>query len=409
MLNFSTVSLANHSTHDINSASISQDSKLHIVNWPHDILRLVGRLMPRKDAISFTSTCVLLFTLRYKAGGHGILYAQRWKRIPNSPGAIRSALNLENRTTVDWHTIKNYAPAISAVTLDFNTFSSQRELASLVANLKDLVRLTTLNIHCPGLNKAHIIALLLTVFELNNLQSLTIFTDKLTTLPTGLEKLKRLQSLLINVFYLTRLPAELGQLQHLQSLTINAKKLTTLPAELAQLQSLQNLTVKSYSLTTLPAELGQLTNLQNLFIEAPELATLPSELGQLQMLQILKVTTPCLKTLPAELGQLQNLQSLTIDSHSLTTLPAELGQLQSLQSLTLWTSRLTTLPSELGLLQNLKSIHIFAKNLTNLPPEFGQLQSLQILTIYKGCIFPAEMNYLKERGVIKIIIPPEDY
>lgn len=188
-------------------------------------------------------------------------------------------------------------------------------------------------------------------------------------------------SLSINCYYLTKLP-DMGTFNELRSLNIWDDALTTLPSvgnggrlealqvlgngltSLSALESfphLQALNIWDDALKSMP-DLDTLTQLQALTIEGNSLTDLP-ELNKLNQLRFLILEGIGLSSLP-NLDKLVRLQSLTIGSNAVTELP-ELETLTEIQSLSIWGDRLTCLPG-LSPLSQLLTLKLECRKLTQI-------------------------------------------
>ncbi len=132
---------------------------------------------------------------------------------------------------------------------------------------------------------------------------------------------------------LTELPESIWELRQLESLTISHTKLTALPESIEKLTELTSLDLSNNQLTTLPVSIGQLIQLQSLNLSTNELQEFPKSVSQLHNLKSLDISDNQLKTFPKYIGKLKQLQSLIISDNQLKTVPKWLGQLKQLQHL----------------------------------------------------------------------------
>jgi Leucine-rich repeat (LRR) protein len=112
--------------------------------------------------------------------------------------------------------------------------------------------------------------------------------------------------------------------ENLVTVDLSRNQLTTLPAEIGSLRNIKFLYIKENQLTTLPPEIGQLSNLTTLHLGSNQLTTLPPEIGQLTKLEELYLTDNQLKTLPPEIGRLPNLKTLNVQFNYNIHLPPEI-------------------------------------------------------------------------------------
>ena len=190
----------------------------------------------------------------------------------------------------------------------------------------------------------------------------------LDRLPDNLWQLANLQKLSLNINRLTELPESLGQLVHLKELVVGPNRLKTLPDSLTRLTNLVKLSVHENRISALPEGMGQLVNLNWLNVSRNRLDDLPESVGQLINLQNFHCSNNQLTTIPESFAYLANLRMLGLQSNSITALPDIVGDLANLEGLYLDNNPLTTLPESLGKLNRLE--RLFLRNnehLTSLP------------------------------------------
>jgi hypothetical protein len=130
-----------------------------------------------------------------------------------------------------------------------------------------------------NLSFCNLIALPEPMFELTNLQALSLQHNYLTELPDRITELTNLTELYLESNQLETLPASIGQLINLKKLHLKGNRLNSLPPEIGQLTNLLELDISTNQLTALPPEIAQLTNLKNLFVTGNPLQTPPFELA----------------------------------------------------------------------------------------------------------------------------------
>ena len=177
---------------------------------------------------------------------------------------------------------------------------------------------------------------------LNNLETLYLIENTLTTLPEGIfSDLSNLENLYLQSNTLTTLPAGVfSGLGNLEILNLKSNALTTLPAGIfSDLSSLKRLEFSLNDLSTLPAGVfSGLSSLEVLGLDNNKLSTLPAGVfSGLSSLEQLWLYRNALSTLPAGVfSGLSNLKSLSLDHNRLTTLPEGIfSDLSSLEELLL--------------------------------------------------------------------------
>ena len=177
---------------------------------------------------------------------------------------------------------------------------------------------------------------------LNNLETLYLIENTLTTLPEGIfSDLSNLENLYLQSNTLTTLPEGVfSGLGNLEILNLKSNALTTLPAGIfSDLSSLKRLEFSLNDLSTLPAGVfSGLSSLEVLGLDNNKLSTLPAGVfSGLSSLEQLWLYRNALSTLPAGVfSGLSNLKSLSLDHNRLTTLPEGIfSDLSSLEELLL--------------------------------------------------------------------------
>ena len=97
------------------------------------------------------------------------------------------------------------------------------------------------------------------LFELTQLNQLTLVKHQITTISPDIDKLVNLSHLSLASNKLTSLPPEIGKLKNLRKLDLSKNNLTTLPAEMADLTNLKKLNLKKNNFS--PAELKRIKSL----------------------------------------------------------------------------------------------------------------------------------------------------
>ena len=181
--------------------------------------------------------------------------------------------------------------------------------------------------------------------------------------------IEQLQSLDLDSNRLSTLPTEIGRLTALTWFDLRNNQLSTLPPEIGRLTALTRLWLSNNRLSTLPTEIGRLTALTSLWLNDNQLSTLPAEIGRLTALTELYLHNNQLSTLPAEIARLTALTTLWLNGNQLSTLPAEIGRLTALTALWLYNNQLSTLPAEIGRLTALERLFLHGNDALAIPPE----------------------------------------
>jgi leucine-rich repeat protein SHOC2 len=120
---------------------------------------------------------------------------------------------------------------------------------------------------------------------------------------------------------LTIIPEEIKLLQNLEQLTLSSNKISKLPNVIGSLSNLQvfffshnskYLILSENFLTELPPEIGDLKNLDMLLVNHNRLESIPPEIGNLTKLGCLYLQGNSLKTIPKEISKLTQLTTLNL-------------------------------------------------------------------------------------------------
>lgn len=164
--------------------------------------------------------------------------------------------------------------------------------------------------------------------SLPNLHRLSIMCQQGQTIK-GLERLKSVRELSIANFDLRETVDEFASLEHLETLSLSSDSLNSIPESILSLKGLIGLSISGQNLRVIPDEIASLTHLQTLLVESRSLEEIPESLGSMKSLIDLTVKCKALKGIPEGLWQVQTLQSLVIKTEN----PLSLGKITQLSNL----------------------------------------------------------------------------
>jgi class 3 adenylate cyclase len=171
------------------------------------------------------------------------------------------------------------------------------------------------------------------IYNLTNLQKLTLEKDSIAAFPPEARKLKNLHFL--GLQYLKVIPKNIQYLETLRELYIKGTPINTLPVEITQLHSLQTLVILDNKITEIPPHITTMKGLQTLYISGNLFTVLPPAIGGLKNLKNLYLPSNKITQVAAEIGNLSNLEELNLAYNNLKNLPTELAQLKKLRKLDL--------------------------------------------------------------------------
>lgn len=201
----------------------------------------------------------------------------------------------------------------------------------------------------------------------------------LKRLPNSLQQLRNLSIWDLSACDQKRLGRDVfgAQLQNLRSLNLSFNALSTLPDGISAITKLQELNFKSNTLGSLPSAVGNLAELVVLNGENNALQGLPSGCGEhWGLLEVLRLSHNRLAALPVTLGLLRSLRVLHLSNNCLTGLPLELGALTGLRELDVSWNQLTSIPDELGCLESLTMLDLSHNQLVTFPETIAMLKRL---------------------------------
>lgn len=266
-----------------------------------------------------------------------------------------------------------------------NNFSKENSIKELsLQNLKsnngisDYSKLTKLEkLHISSYN-GYKISLNESLYDLENLKSLTIRTDSLFSLSERLGNLKNLEKLNFSYNNITSLPESIGELKKLKHLDLAQNNIASLPISISGLTALERLNLNNNSLNELSYAIGNLSNLTSLRLNNNYLAELPTKIGNLINLETLSLSINYLKALPEDFGNLKALERLNLDDNFLSKLPDSFSQLNKLRYLHLSFNKLQELPEDFGNLNVLEEIYLGGNRNISKPPSYHPSSGIKI-------------------------------
>lgn len=145
------------------------------------------------------------------------------------------------------------------------------------------------------------------------------------------------------------LPTNLGyELQNLEKLLIFLNKLRSLPSSICEMRSLRYLDAHFNELHSLPSAIGRLTNLEvlNLSSNFTDLQELPETFGDLINLKELDLSNNQIAALPNTFGRLDSLVKLNLEQNPLELPPKEVVKQGVLAVRSFMTRRLADILNE---------------------------------------------------------------
>ena len=230
-----------------------------------------------------------------------------------------------------------------------------------------------------------------------DLSKLYLASNRLSSIPSDIEKLSALVILDLHDNALQSIPSEIGKLDHLRKLDLSHNKLRKLPEEMFALRSLVCLSVSNNELNRIGDGISSLDSLETINVSHNMLKSLPPSTGFLHKLNILNANNNKLSTLPDEISFLRNIKTLDFSRNELETMPNALSELGRLEIVYLRHNRLSAMPQLRNCLQ-LKELYIGNNLLTELTSvDIENIPNVKILELRdnKIALVPNEVLVLQ--------------
>jgi Leucine-rich repeat (LRR) protein len=234
------------------------------------------------------------------------------------------------------------------------------------------------------------------VFELSELEELSLAGNKISFLPAEIGKLTLLERLQLSGNELTSLPEEIGELQALKGLWVHGNLLNSLPDATSKLTNLVQLSIAGNEIEALPEGIGALSALKELAAAGNKIKIIPEALEGLKSLEILGLYGNQLTSVPAKVSTLGALREFWVQGNpSLASLPAEISKMQALQHFSAADCALTEIPEAFENAPALKTASFYGNSLKTIPATI--LNTPQLSAIY------LEGNPLEPEAVFTLV------
>ncbi|CAJ0935604.1 unnamed protein product, partial [Mesorhabditis belari] len=166
-------------------------------------------------------------------------------------------------------------------------------------------------------------------YDISDLVSADLSSNRLAELPAGICELRCLESLRVRANVLRRIPSDVALLDRLTFLDLSNNHLTQIPLGLFDLP-IEILLLSGNRLDTVPKEIRQLSStLTELDISYNHLRTLPADIALLKFLRVLNLRKNQLDQFPSELCRL-TLNTLDLSSNYFTQIPLHIRKMKTL-------------------------------------------------------------------------------
>ena len=229
---------------------------------------------------------------------------------------------------------------------------SVRDLPEALWELTDLESLTIIN---RNLSRISVDIRKLTHLKYLNIQS------KLSAFPVGLVELVALEELKLfisNDQFFNSVPPEVDQLLQLKSLTFTSLA-GEFPINFCFIVSLEAIALGYSNFSDFPEEISQLTNLQSVklnFNENLHLKGVFRKLSKISSLKHLDLSFCKLEQLPEEIALLDQIETLSLSGCHLLSIPIQVEDMISLKSIDISHNQLKEIPDEITRIPNLQTV-----------------------------------------------------
>lgn len=214
------------------------------------------------------------------------------------------------------------------------------------------------------------------VWNLIQINKLTIFDSNIESLPPEIEQLSNLEILRINYSNIADLPNELVRVDSLREVWLQSNKLTRIPDVLTKMKGLKRLILYYNEINSIPHEITNLKNLQELDLSENQLTSVPTYISELPNLAILNLGHNQIPNLPDEIIKLSNLIELDLSANQIETLPDSMFTYPRLRQLNLSDNNISEIPTTVPLNYSLQYLNLSFNAIDEVPEELFNLKGL---------------------------------
>ncbi|XP_011692981.1 PREDICTED: leucine-rich repeat-containing protein 47-like [Wasmannia auropunctata] len=208
---------------------------------------------------------------------------------------------------------------------------------------------------------------------------------------SGLDKnlfnLHNLNYLSITHTRLQEVPDDIERLANLATLVLHSNELAELPCAIARLPKLKVLDCSMNKLTKLPTELGSHPHLSTINLASNLLRSLPPQSSCCAKLSILDVSNNQLEAFPDVChAELVHLSEIHVNGNRIAEIPISINRLQGLKILNMADNLISVVPSELADCSKLKEVYLKGNKLSDrrLTKLINQCSTKQVLDYVKS-------------------------
>lgn len=203
-------------------------------------------------------------------------------------------------------------------------------------------------------------------------------------------QLSALNLLDINDTPLSVISPQIANLEHLQSLILFRNKINNIPAEIGKLSALKVLDLSGNQIESLPAELGKLKSLTTINLSGNKLKEV--DLGQLEWLTVCNLSSNQLKQFPVlPIGkETHHLAEVNLEKNQIKEIPTSLVNQAGLKSINLGDNQIELVPQFLAKCAKLKEINL----------KENPLKDKRLKKLVEQCRSKQVMDYVEKNGYV---------
>lgn len=205
------------------------------------------------------------------------------------------------------------------------------------------------------------------LFELTWIERLNLKGNRISVIPTKINKLEKLLILNLSQNCFANLPNELTLLNGLGQLDISDNKITSLPSFLVSMKNLYSLNANNLTLSELPDFLAD-TRLIFLHVDNNQIKEVPESFRNSRISHFF-LNNNKISKLPRNISLPAGLYALSISNNHIYELPSWLEKLSGMHHLNAESNRLQKLPRSLKNIPHLETLLLNGNDSLGLPPE----------------------------------------
>jgi len=191
----------------------------------------------------------------------------------------------------------------------------------------DLTNVTDLIVSC------HMLPQVIDKTHMSKLISLTVNDGLLRTLPDSIYNMTNVEYLTLSGIGLEILPDGIENLRKLRIINLTYNKLQSFPLGLCKLTGIEAIALSGNNLTIIPKEVYQLKKLKSIWLNSNNIITVPAELFELDNIIYIDLNGNKISELPVSITNAYQLKTLCVSGNPISKYPKEMQRMRSLKRL----------------------------------------------------------------------------